>query len=124
MAQLGRVGVQPLQNLRREEASQLYHPCLGRTKDMQQLTAIEITNWIALYVATFCCCIIALVLSVGVLIYDLSTDGTLRKPLPLTLLGRLMLAPRLWWRWQKLYLLSTPVTLMIIAYFALSLQWH
>ena len=91
---------------------------------MQQLTAIEITNWIALYVATFCCCTIALVLSVGFLIYDLSIDGTLRKPLPSTPLGLLMLVPRLWWRWQKLYLLSTPVTLTVIAYFALSLRWH
>lgn len=90
---------------------------------MQQLTAIEIANWIALYVATFACCVIALVLSVGVLIYDLSTDGTLRKPVPSRLPGLLMLVPRLWWRWQKLYLLSTPVTLSIIAYFAFTLRW-
>ena len=31
--------------------------------------------------------------------------------------------PKLWWRWQKLYLTSTPVVLAIIGFFALSLRW-
>jgi hypothetical protein len=38
--------------------------------------------------------------------------------------GAALLLPRIWWRWQKLYLLSTPVTLGIIGYFAASLSWR
>ena len=31
--------------------------------------------------------------------------------------------PRTWWRWQKLYLTSTPVTLGIVSLFAASMRW-
>ena len=91
---------------------------------MQQLTPIEIANWIALYAATFECSLIALVLSVGVLIYDLVSEGPLEEGARLRPLQFVSLVPRVWWRWQKLYLLSTPVTLSIVAYFAATLRWH
>jgi hypothetical protein len=34
-----------------------------------------------------------------------------------------LLAPRVWWRWQKRYLLGTPVILAIVGLFAATLDW-
>jgi len=40
-----------------------------------------------------------------------------------TIRGAALLLPKTWWRWQKLYLLSTPVTLGIVCYFAATMNW-
>ncbi|WP_347340899.1 hypothetical protein [Sphingomonas lacusdianchii] len=37
--------------------------------------------------------------------------------------GAALFLPKVWWRWQKLYLLSTPVTLFIVGWFAATLRW-
>nr|WP_221239550.1 hypothetical protein [Sphingomonas xinjiangensis] len=85
------------------------------------MTAIEISNWIAIYVAAGLCCAIAMVLSVSMALHGLWKErawtdiGTVR--------GAVLFIPKAWWRWQKLYFLSTPVTLGIVGSFAASLSW-
>jgi hypothetical protein len=37
--------------------------------------------------------------------------------------GRCPVLAKAWWRWQKSYLLSTPVTLGIVGFFAASMSW-
>ena len=88
---------------------------------MTHLTQLEIANWIALYVAAGLCCFIAILLSVttaAVQIYQQRAWGDIRS-----LKELLLFIPRSWWRWQKLYLLSTPVTLAIVSSFAATLRW-
>lgn len=85
------------------------------------LTAADLARWMALYAATGVCCAIAMVLSVSRL-----TIQVHRERLIQTTQGWrswALLAPRLWWRWQKIYLTSTPVTLLVVAAFAYSLDW-
>lgn len=41
-----------------------------------------------------------------------------------TLRSAILFVPRTWCRWQKLYLLSTPVTLAIVGSFAATLSWR
>jgi hypothetical protein len=79
---------------------------------MAQLTQMEIANWLAIYVGVGLCCALAVSLSVGVLLGQLVQER-----------GAALFLPRTWWRWQKLYLLSTPVTLGIVAWFAATLRW-
>ena len=85
------------------------------------MSALEIANWIAIYAATAICCAIAMVLAVSTVAYE-----AYQERVWVGLRSRrqyLMLAPQLWWRWQKRYLLSTPMTLIIIAWFAATLDW-
>lgn len=88
---------------------------------MQHLTQIELANWIALYVATGFCCAIAFALAWATTLIEVyqerswATIGSVKSAL--------LFAPRTWWRWQKLYLTSTPVTLAIVAMFAASMSW-
>ena len=77
--------------------------------------------WMSLYAATGVCCAIAFTLSV-------LRVGTqlVREKIWVTTIGWkawALLVPKVWWRWQKTYLLSTPVTLGIVALFAFSLPW-
>ena len=77
--------------------------------------------WMSLYAATSVCCAIAFALSV-------LRVGTqlVREKIWATTIGWkawALLVPKVWWRWQKTYLLSTPVTLGIVALFAFSLPW-
>lgn len=88
---------------------------------MNQFTALEIENWAALYVAAGICCAFAMTMSVAVTGWQacqerIWTDVRTRRQAMLFL-------PRLWWRWQKLYFLSTPVTLGIVAALAASMTW-
>ena len=88
---------------------------------MAHLTQVELINWIALYTATGLCCAIAMVLSVsvaGVRLYREQSWQEVR-----TLRGAVLFLPKTWWRWQKLYLLSTPVTLAVVVSFGMSLTW-
>jgi hypothetical protein len=88
---------------------------------MAHLSHLEITNWIALYVATGLCCAIAMALSVTTAGYQLIQErawSEIRSARDAALF-----VPKTWWRWQKLYLTSTPVTLAIIIAFGTTLRW-
>lgn len=88
---------------------------------MQHLTQIELANWIALYVATGFCCAIAFALAWArtlIEVYHERPWAAIRSAK-----AALLFVPRTWWRWQKLYLTSTPVTLIIVAMFAATMSW-
>lgn len=88
---------------------------------MAQFSQVEIANWIAIYVAAGLCCAIAMSLTV------LALAGQLFQERAWTRLNSaravLLFLPRTWWRWQKLYLHSTPVTLAIVGWFGATLSW-
>ncbi|TCP32490.1 hypothetical protein [Sphingomonas sp. BK235] len=88
---------------------------------MSQFSAIEIANWIAIYLAAGICCAIAMALSVTVTLQQLWKDKVWKDAR--TIRGAVLLLPKAWWRWQKLYLLSTPVTLGIVGSFAATMSW-
>lgn len=88
---------------------------------MSQFSSIEIANWIAIYVAAGLCCGIAMVLSVGVTLHGMWRDRAWNDVRSVR--GAALFVPKTWWRWQKLYFLSTPVTLGIVLWFALTLSW-
>ena len=85
------------------------------------LTAIELANWMALYVAAGSCCVIAMALSCATTMVEVvrergwSSVNSLRSAI--------LFVPKIWWRWQKLYLTSMPVTLGIVILFATSMRW-
>lgn len=88
---------------------------------MSQFSPIEIANWTAIYLATALCCGIAMTLSVSVTAHGLWKDRVwddLRS-----VRGAALFLPKIWWRWQNLYILSTPVTLGIVCWFAATLRW-
>ncbi len=88
---------------------------------MRYLTAIEQANWMALYVAAGSCCVIAMALSCATTMVEVvrergwSSVNSLRSAI--------LFVPKIWWRWQKLYLTSMPVTLGIVILFATSMRW-
>ncbi len=88
---------------------------------MNTMTANEIANWIAIYVATGACCLIALCLSVTTVGIELVRERGWRQINDWRSL--ILFGPKVWWRWQKRYLLSTPVTLSIVGWFAATLDW-
>ena len=88
---------------------------------MSQFSPVEIANWIAIYLAAALCCGIAMVLSVSITLHGLWQDKAWQEVR--TVRGAALFLPRAWWRWQKLYLLSTPVTLAIVSYFAATMSW-
>ena len=85
------------------------------------MSSHEIANWLSLYLATFMCCALAMALTLPVVGAELYRDMIWRDAR--TWKGAALLVPRVWWRWQKRYLLSTPVTLGIVGAYACSLQW-
>ena len=90
---------------------------------MNQFTAIELHNWLAIYAATAACCAIAMALSVSTVGYELYRERiwqTLDIHSPRSVI---LFAPKIWLRWQKRYLLSTPVTLAIVTWFGATLSW-
>ena len=88
---------------------------------MPILTSLEIANWTALYVATAIWCLIAVGMSVPMTLWQ-ATRGA--YPISLSSRADVALAlPRLWWRWQKLYLTGTPVVLLIVIAFASTMRW-
>lgn len=88
---------------------------------MQQLTALELANWMALYLAAGFCCAIALVLSCATTLVELYRERSWAAVTSLR--SAALFLPRTWWRWQKHYLTSMPVTLGIVSLFAASLSW-
>lgn len=89
---------------------------------MNRLTPLEIANWMSLYAATGICCAIAAALSIAVALHQLHHERPWRRASSWR--STALLVPQTWWRWQKLYLLSTPVTLGIVGFFAMTLSWH
>lgn len=88
---------------------------------MAHLSALEIQNWSALYIAAGFCCAVAAVLSIATVFAQLYREQAWGN---VTSVRRAILfVPKAWWRWQKLYLLSTPVTLAIVGSFAATLPW-
>jgi len=88
---------------------------------MAQLSQAELANWVALYVAAAFCCGIAVLLSVVRLGWQLHHERAWRDLRSVR--SALLFLPRVWWRWQKLYLTSTPVTLVIVGSFAATMTW-
>ena len=85
------------------------------------MSKAEFANWLALYVATFICCLVSTMVTVGATLHQVLRDRPWAAAK--TVRARLLLVPAIWWQWQKTYLLTTPVTLSIITMFAFSLDW-
>jgi hypothetical protein len=85
------------------------------------MTALEIANWTSLYLATFILCGLTMILSLILWGHFVVTTAPWRGLA--TWHGRLLFIPKLWWKWQKLYLSGTPVILLVVAYFAANLNW-
>lgn len=88
---------------------------------MAQFSPVEIANWVAIYLAAAICCGLAMVLSVSVTAHAVWQDRAWQELR--TVRGAVLFLPKVWWRWQKLYFLSTPVTLGIVSYFAATMAW-
>jgi hypothetical protein len=93
----------------------------GFDRAMAHLSALEIDNWIAIYGAAGICCAFALVLSVATTAVEVHRERAWEDFKSVR--GAILFIPRTWWRWQKLYLLSTPMMLAIVASFAATLSW-
>ncbi|CCW17242.1 hypothetical protein EBBID32_15810 [Sphingobium indicum BiD32] len=89
---------------------------------MQQLTAVELANWMALYLAAGFCCTIALGLSCAMIMVELYRERCWATVTSLR--SAALFVPKTWWRWQKLYVTSMPVTLGIVMLFAASMSWR
>lgn len=85
------------------------------------MTEVQLLNWQALYLATAIICVVAASLAAATLTYQIAQEQPWRKPI--TWQAALLALPRLWWRWQRLYWLATPVILAIVTAFGLSLDW-
>jgi hypothetical protein len=88
---------------------------------LSHLTALEIQNWLALYTAAGICCGFAVLLSSATMVVELHRERVWHNLR--TAREAILFLPKTWWRWQKLYLLSTPVTLAIVGMFAATLSW-
>lgn len=88
---------------------------------MTHLSETAMINWMALYAATGLCCGIASILTASVVVVSLCREGVWKDVR--TLKSAALFLPRAWWRWQRLYFLSTPVTLAIVSSFGLTLSW-
>ena len=85
------------------------------------MTQAEIANWIAVYAATGICCAFALILSVTTVGCELIRERAWKTVTNWP--SAVLIVPKVWWRWQKRYLFSTPVTLAIVGAFAATLDW-
>lgn len=92
-----------------------------RLRLMQYLSPIELANWAALYLAAGLCCTIALALAALVTLADLHRDRAWTSITSWR--GAVLFLPKTWWRWQKHYLTSAPVTLAIVGLFASTMRW-
>lgn len=84
------------------------------------MSSAELANWISLYVATAVMAAIACVLAVISVSYDLYRERGWHELA--TVRGAVLFAPKLWWRWQKRYLLATPVILSVVLYYSIWLR--
>jgi hypothetical protein len=81
----------------------------------------EISNWISIYLATAICCAFAITLTTCSLMAEMIQERFWQQPWDGTRV--FLFVPRTWWRWQRRYFLSTPVTLSIVGGFATTLNW-
>lgn len=88
---------------------------------MNQFSQVEIANWIAIYLAAAMCCAIAMAMSVSVTVHGLYRNRAWEDVRSVR--EAVLFLPKAWLRWQKLYLLSTPVTPGIVSYFAATMTW-
>jgi hypothetical protein len=85
------------------------------------MTAADIHNWVAIYLATFMLAVVAAFLAATTVAVELIRERfwrSLNSPK-----DWLLFAPRVWWRWQKRYLLGTPMILLMVGIFAANLDW-
>ena len=85
------------------------------------MTANDVNNWIAIYLLTFylsAVCAILSAITITVELYRERVWHTLDNTKNI-----LLFLPRIWWRWQKRYLLGTPVILAIVLAFSIRLTW-
>lgn len=85
------------------------------------MTELHLLNWSALYLAAAIICLIAATLAATTLSIEVAHEKPWRTAR--TWQQAVLLVPRLWWRWQKLYWLATPVILAIVIAFGFSLSW-
>lgn len=85
------------------------------------MSAGDVTNWIAVYLLTFFLCVVCASLAAITVSIELYKERFWQKldNAPAIIL----IMPRIWWRWQKRYLLGTPAILAIVLAFGLSLEW-
>lgn len=88
---------------------------------MQSLSPAELQNWLSIYAATGICCSIALAASIGVVATEMYRTKAWTAVTDVR--SAIMFVPKTWLHWQKAYLLSTPVTLLIVLWFASTLSW-
>ncbi len=88
---------------------------------MTSMTPIELKAWIATYVAMFVLCGIAFALSVAVALTTAARDRVWLDVRGVK--GAVLFLPKLWWRWQKVYITAAPVTLGIVFWYASTLRW-
>lgn len=85
------------------------------------MTPNDVNNWIAIYLLTFylsAVCAILSAITITVELYRERVWHTLDNTKNI-----LLFFPRIWWRWQKRYLLGTPVILAIVLAFSIRLTW-
>ena len=85
------------------------------------MTPNDVNNWIAIYLLTFylsAVCAILSAITITVELYRERVWHTLDNTKNI-----LLFFPRIWWRWQKRYLLATPVILAIVLAFSIRLTW-
>lgn len=80
----------------------------------------DLKLWIEIYAAMGLMCAIAAIFSVLRVLWLYCSDRSLR---PAGWKGWILAAPLAWWRWQKIYLTTAPVTLGIIVLFGSTLPW-
>lgn len=88
---------------------------------MIQLTQLELANWLALYLAAGTCCAIACTLAMATTAVEIYRDRSWASVKSVS--SAILFLPKTWWRWQKFYLTSMPVTLGIVGLFATSMTW-
>ena len=84
------------------------------------MSRFDLALWTDIYAAMGVCCTIAAIFSAIRICWYCQTDD---RRHPAGVRGWILAAPLLWWRWQKVYLTSAPVTLGIIVLFGWSLPW-
>jgi len=85
------------------------------------MSPIEISNWVSIYLATAICCAFAIVLTTISVAIEMIGQRFWREPWRAR--RAILFVPHTWWRWQRRYFLSTPVTLGVAGSFAASLTW-
>lgn len=88
---------------------------------MQSLSPTELQNWLSIYAATSVCCAIAFTASIAVVATEMYRTRAWAGVTDVR--SAILFLPKTWLRWQKAYLLSTPVTLLIVVWFASTLSW-